>query len=186
MQDIHDIRPPVMVGLDPQLIRYALWALAGVVLLLAAVWLIRKFWKPSAPKAPREIVPEIPPLDAVRAGLDELAGAGQLTHRAFYFQLAALFKAYLGDTLGFPGREATTPELRRALAATGLSPALVSRISQFQEICDPHRYAPDRELTVDSGATGLDSDMVRDMDLVRELVDAVEIETAPPAEEEGA
>ena len=143
MQDIHDIRPPVMVGIDPQLLGQAAWAVAGLILLLGVIYLARKFWKKRSSRQEMEVTPAIPPFDAAQEQLDQLARTPGLSRRAFYFKLGEILKTYLGESLGFHAREMTTPELKRALALTPLGPELTGRISRFQEGGDPIRYAPD-------------------------------------------
>ncbi|MCG8565126.1 MAG: hypothetical protein MI747_08595, partial [Desulfobacterales bacterium] len=124
MQDIHDIRPPVMVGIDPQLLGQAAWAVAGLILLLGVIYLARKFWKKRSPRQEMEVTPTIPPFDAAQEQLDQLARTPGLSRRAFYFKLGEILKTYLGESLGFHAREMTTPELKRALALTPLGPEL--------------------------------------------------------------
>ncbi len=43
LEDIHDIRPPVMTGMDPELVRALLWG-AGAIVVCALVFLIIRYW----------------------------------------------------------------------------------------------------------------------------------------------
>ena len=43
IDDIHDIRPPVMTGMDPGLVRGLLWG-AGALVLCALIVLIIRYW----------------------------------------------------------------------------------------------------------------------------------------------
>ena len=45
LEDIHDIRPPVMTGIDPGLVRALLWGAGAVVLCALIVLLVRYYLK---------------------------------------------------------------------------------------------------------------------------------------------
>ncbi len=184
MKDIHDIRPPVMAGLDPDLVRYGLWALAGLAALLVLAWLARRLWKQRGGKGEETMVPQIPPIEAALAALEALK-QNPSTSRAFYFQLSGILKAYLGDRLLFHAREMTTPELARALGNTPLPPNLANRISQFQKHCDPLRYAPEPDAaiatapTIGDGKFNNPSDLTADLARVEALVKEVDAALTP-------
>ena len=44
LEDIHDIRPPVMTGLDPGLVRGMLWG-TGALVLCALIVLLIRYWR---------------------------------------------------------------------------------------------------------------------------------------------
>lgn len=142
MQDIHDIRPPVMVGLDPGLVKTGLIAaavLAGAVLLFFWVrWFLKR-----RKKAVTDLVPApVPPFDQAMGALDRLKTTPVNDPKTFYFDLAALFKTYIGRSFGIHAAEMTTQELVRELRRTAMNTELMSRVSRFQTLSDPFRYAP--------------------------------------------
>ena len=140
MQEIHDIYPPVMVGMDPILVKIAGICGGALVALLLLIWLIRRFWKRSGPRDVTAVPVAIPPLDAALSALASL-DVGRPA-KAFYYDLNAVLKDYMGAVLGFRAREMTTRELRRALADSPLPMELAKSLVRFQENSDPLRYGP--------------------------------------------
>ena len=140
MEDIHDIYPPVMVGMDPRVLKIAGLCGLALVIILVLVWLIRRYWKRNTPEDGAAIPVGAPPLETALSALDTLDPG--IPARAFYYELNAILKNYMGDTLGFRAREMTTRELRAALAASSLPMDLAKSVVAFQENSDPLRYAP--------------------------------------------
>lgn len=143
MEDIHDIRPPVMAGLDPALVATALYVCAGLLLVGLVVLAVRHFRRRRRPE-PRVTTPVQPcPYDAALKSLDRLAAGPVHDTKAFYFELGRTVKAYVGATHGFNCLELTTQELGRRIKEIPAIPgALKSEIIRFQDVCDPFRYAP--------------------------------------------
>ena len=179
MQDIHDIRPPVMTGLDPD--QVTLLILVAVVLLgIALVMLVIRMIKKRNKKGPApEVISVIAPLDRAMADLDRLSEQRVLDPatdaRAFYFELARIVKTYMGERFGTNCLEMTTPELVRAVKTLDLSQGLKREIALFQELSDPFRYAP-----TPPSAEQLESDLTR----ARSLVLEIDRETVPEQGEE--
>ncbi len=142
MTDIHEIRPPVMVGMDPDTAALLLWIAGALVLILGTVFLIRYFWRRRKPAQKIDILAEIPPYDAAVSALDRLALDPGHDAKTFYFDLNHALKAYLGGTYHVNCLEMTTQELIRTLRGLDIREPLKTRISKFQDICDPFRYAP--------------------------------------------
>ncbi|MCA1786394.1 MAG: DUF4381 family protein, partial [Desulfobacteraceae bacterium] len=165
MQDIHDIHPPVMVGMSPDLIR--MLALAAAVLAIAALvfLLVRRYIrsKKSGVREGKAVL--VPPFETAMKALDRLGMTLPADSKAFYFDLSALFKSYIGETFHIHASQMTTRELAKALRHTDMDRDLVTRISQFQSLSDPFRYAP---VSPDPAR------MTADLDLVRQLIRAVE------------
>jgi hypothetical protein len=167
MKDIHDIRPPMMVGMDPAMVKLGLAVGAGLLLLLVVILMIRHFWKKRKPVQQTDVTAQIVPYDAAVKALDRLALDPVRDAKIFYFDLGHTVKAYMGGTYGFNGLEMTTQELIRALRSLDISGDLKLRISSFQELCDPFRYAP---VTPDK------NQVTTDLALARDLVEALEAE----------
>lgn len=170
MQDIHGIRPPVMTGLDPALVKMGL--AAGAVLLVLAVmfFTVRYFLNKRKKGAIPELVPGIPPYDQALGELDRMARNPVRDLKAFYFQLGRVVKAYMGGVFGVSCLEMTTQELIRTVRGLPLSRELKQEIARFQEICDPFRYAP--------VAPSREQALV-DLDRAKHLVERVETELTP-------
>ncbi len=160
MKDIHDIRPPIMVGLDPEMVSLSLKVGAILALILAVFLIIRYFWKKRKPVTPIDAVAHIPPYDTAVKALDRLALNPVHDAKAFYFELSHTLKAYMGGTYRVNSLEMTTPELIKTLRSLDIHGDLKIRISQFQDLCDPFRYAP---LTPDSAQVKIDLTHARDL-----------------------
>jgi type VI protein secretion system component VasK len=61
MQDINPIKAPVMVGLDPGLVKMILLIAGGLVLVILVVFLIWRFWKARSGKTEMAHISVIPP-----------------------------------------------------------------------------------------------------------------------------
>jgi len=176
MQDIHDIHPPVMVGMSPDLIR--MLALAAAVLAIAALLflLVRRYIRSRKPKVLEGKAIPVPPFETAMKALDRLGVTLPADPKAFYFDLSALFKAYIGGTFQIHASQMTTRELAKALRQTDMDRDLVTRISRFQSLSDPFRYAP---VTPDPAR------MTADLDQVRRLIRAVEKDRTSDTPETG-
>lgn len=173
MTDIHNIRPPVMVGLDPETVRLGIWIAAAVLAVLAAALVFRYFWKRRRPVRAIDVTAEIPPYEAAVRSLDRLALDPGNHAKSFYFDLGRTLKAYLGGSYGINSLEMTTPELARSLKSLDMPESLKSEVTAFQDLCDPFRYAP--------MSGGLAPDRARvsaDLATARQLVSAIEADLA--------
>ncbi|WP_022668142.1 hypothetical protein [Desulfospira joergensenii] len=165
MQDIHEIKPPVMVGMDPALIKILVIA-AGCLLLAALLfYLFKRFWKSSGSKADDLLPSPIPPYEEAVKALDRLANQEAKDLKFFYFELGALFKAYVGRSYQIHASEMTTQELARQLRSTAMDRNLVTGVVKFQEHSDPFRYGP---VLPEPGRTR------QDIETARQLIEAIE------------
>ena len=169
MQDIHDIQPPVMTGLDPELVKIGLWSGAGILVVLLIFFAVRYFLKNRKKRssdAPKFDL--IPPYDAAVKALGRLETGGRSDAKSFYFELGHIVKAYIGGTFGINCLEMTSQELSRAVKAIEILPnALKSDIAGFQDRCDPIRYAP---LTAGSALEPAQTDL----EFAKELIEQME------------
>ncbi|WDP86811.1 MAG: hypothetical protein HUN05_18170 [Desulfobacter sp.] len=143
IKDIHDIRPPVMVGMDPALVRLGLWIGAGCMAACFLFVLVRYLWKRKKNALAKDLLPHISAYDTALKALDDLAVSRVNDAKAFYFDLGRTIKTYMGKTYGFNGLEMTTQELTKTLRSLKEIPSpLRTQVSLFQDLCDPFRYAP--------------------------------------------
>lgn len=142
MQDIHEIRPPVMVGVDPALVKIALIVGGGILALLVLIFLARRFWKKKSPAPGPSNIALIPPYDEALKELSRLTRLPIHDGRAFYFDLGGLVKRYIGRSYGCSASEMTTQELIRELRSISMCDLLVRRTSKFFNNSDPFRYSP--------------------------------------------
>lgn len=144
IEDIHDIRPPVMTGMDPGVVRGLLWG-AGALVLCALIVLIIRYWLKNRKSKTQEdqALPLFSPYETAVRDLEQcMAGFGH-DAKIFYFELGRIVKAYVSGTFQINCSEMTSQEMARAVKNlkyldTGLKMELV----QFQDQCDPIRYMP--------------------------------------------
>ena len=168
MQDIHSIKSPVMVGLDPGLVKMMLLIAGGLSLLILAFFLFKRFWRSKAKQSGNVLIPAIPPYKAALRELDRLSQKPVIDPRAFYFDLSALVKRYIGGSYAMNALEMTTQELVKQIRFTGMEKAIIQEVSLFLNASDPFRYgpvAPDHSLvkkdlaSVRQLITGLEEDL---------------------------
>lgn len=142
MQDINPIKDPVMVGLDPGLVKMILLIAGGLVLLILVIWLLLRFWKARSKKRGQEVTLAILPYKAALGELDLLCQKPVMDPKGFYFDLGGLIKRYIGSSYAMNALEMTTQELVKQIRFTGMDKALTQRVSQFLIVSDPFRYGP--------------------------------------------
>jgi len=140
--DIHDIRGPRQVGLNPDIF----YGAGAAVVLLAAgtvLWLWRRRWKNRSRKTSREITAEIyeSPAEEAERRLAQLADHPPETPAEYYFQLSAIFRLYLKRRFGLDAPEMTTEELVPRLGRVDLDPELRDRARAFLRFGDEVKFA---------------------------------------------
>lgn len=161
MEDIHGIRPPVMVGMDPAHVKLVMALAAGLLVLVVLVMVIQYFWKKRKKGEEIQALPLIPPYEQALGQLDRLTTGPVHDAKAFYFSLGHVVKEYMGRTYGFNCLELTTQELVKTLRSIKIPGRLVVQVSGFQDLCDPYRYAP-----LTPGADQVEKDLSRARDLI--------------------
>jgi len=143
MDDIHDIRPPVQVGMDPFLIRVALIVFAAVVLLLVLFlvygYLKRRKVRKSA-NLPLLPLP-LPPGEAALKALDTIIDLMTSNPRLFYFRLTEILKRFIGKQFEFGAPEMTTQELVASIRSLGFDRQDLADIRDFLLFSDTIKYA---------------------------------------------
>jgi hypothetical protein len=142
MQDIHGIRPPVPVGIDPMVFKIMAAVLGGVILIFLLVYLIRKYLKKrkSIQDLPALVQPP-EPYQAAMKDLDRLALGKAADPRLFYFDLTAILRQYMGRSFHINAPEMTSQEFIRSIRAMDLGPDLGQDMARFQTLSDPIKYA---------------------------------------------
>lgn len=171
LEDIHDIRPPVMTGMDPGLVRGLLWG-AGAIVLCALIALIIRYWLRKR-KNRRQETQALPLLSSYEVAVRDLEQCmANFGHDAkiFYFELSRILKAYISGTFQINCSEMTSQEMARAVKdLKSFDTGLKTELIQFQDQCDPIRYMPlNAQSTLDAGR------MEQDLALAGSLVARIE------------
>jgi|GEM_PF-551565 len=171
LEDIHDIRPPVMTGMDPGLVRALLWG-AGALVLFALISLIIWYWfkKRKKKRQVPQALPLLSPYETAVRDLEQcMAGFGQ-DAKIFYFELSRILKAYVSGAFQINCSEMTSQEMAMAVKnLKHLDTGLKTELIQFQNRCDPIRYMPlDAQGALDAGR------MQQDLALAGSLVARIE------------
>ncbi|MBF0412748.1 MAG: hypothetical protein HQK70_08555 [Desulfamplus sp.] len=118
MQDIHDIKPPVEVGIDPAVVKFIIAVVAVLLCLIAGYFLFGYIKKRLSKKRNNNIMLLPPPPPADEAALKELANIADLMMtepRLYYFRLTALVKTFIGKMFDINAPEMTTQEIITAI-----------------------------------------------------------------------
>ncbi len=165
MKEIHDIRPPVPVGMDPALIIIVLGGLAVVIFLVLAFLLIKKYLKNRQTQTSvKQLAPSLPPYESAVQALDLLAQKSHPDPRLFYFDLNLILRKYISRVFAVHAAEMTSQEFVRHLNVLDLDPALKTDITRFQELCDPIKYA---------GVNPENDKQQSDLSMVRNVIDKI-------------
>ena len=164
MQDIHDIEPPVPVGMDPFVIQM-LVVLLGVLLVLGLGVLL--FFYLKRRKQNRRIKntlllpPPLPPDQAAVNALDSLTDVMEKDPRLYYFAISAILKKFMGKVFDMRAPEMTTREVVASLSGLDLDRELATRTRDFFQFAAMVKYA---------GITPEAPRIRQDHDLVREFI----------------
>ncbi len=144
MQDIHDIEPPVPVGMDPFLIQ--LLIILAVVLAVLALGLLLFFYlkcrkRNQLTQNTLLLPPPLPPDQAAMKAMNALADTMDKDPRQYYFGISAILKIFMGKVfnVGFP--EMTTREVVANLAGLDLDRELTARTRDFFQFAAMVKYA---------------------------------------------
>jgi hypothetical protein len=172
MTDIHDIRPPVPVGIDAPWLVPVLLTLAGAALLAALFF----WWRRHRKKRTIEtIVPELPPEMIAKQALDGIGDVRGQDGKAFYFRLSAILRRYIFGRFGVGAPEMTTEEFLPCIDRLAIDRELARQLKQLCRAMDPVKFAGKR---VD------EKQMEQDLFFVRGFVRQTTPESAPETEPE--
>jgi len=143
MEDIHDIRPPVQVGMDPFLIRVALIVFAAVALAAVAFLIYGYLKRRKARKSANLLLLPLPlSLDeAAFKALDSIMDLMTSNPRLFYFRLTEILKRFIGKQFEFGAPEMTTQELVASIRSLGFDRQDLADIRDFLLFSDTIKYA---------------------------------------------
>lgn len=181
LEDIHDIRPPVMTGMDPGLVRGVLWG-TGAIVLCTLIALIIRYWLKRRQRKTQEAqaLPLLSPYETAARDLEKCMADFGHDAKIFYFELGRILKAYVSGIFQINCSEMTSQEMARAVKGLRLLDAgLKTELIRFQDQCDPIRYMPlDLQGTFDHGR------MQQDFALAGTLVARIEQVLADAAAKE--
>ncbi|MCK5837781.1 MAG: hypothetical protein KAH09_10990 [Desulfobacula sp.] len=142
MQDIHGIRPPVQVGLDPMIFKIALMVMGGILLLALVFFLVKKYLKKKHRPGDVKCLPApLAPYDAALKQLAVLFERDLADPRLFYFDLTAVLRHYIGGSFGVNAIEMTSQEFVRCANTLDLGRQIKTDMATFHKRCDPFKYA---------------------------------------------
>lgn len=156
MTDIHDIRPPVPVGIDMTW-RYLAILILSVAAILSAIW-----WWRRRKQAPIDtIVAELPPETVAIRALDTISDVRRIDGKTFYFRLSAILRQYVWGRFAVGAPEMTTEEFVPCIARLPLDRELARRLRTLCREMDPVKFGD---------MTTIEKQMQTDLALVRDLV----------------
>jgi hypothetical protein len=156
--DIHDILPPVSVGIHAPWLVIVLLALAAVAILAAGWW----FWeKRKKARTIETIVPELPPEMTAMQALDEISDVRGLDGKTFYFRLSAILRHYVFGRFAVGAPEMTTEEFMPCINRLQIDYDLAHRLRNLCRSMDPVKFG---------SATAVEKQMESDLFFAREFV----------------
>ena len=142
MQDIHGIRPPVLVGFDPMLLKIIFMVSGGIILFALVFFLIKKYLKKrKQPKGLKYLPQPMAPYEAALKELDLIFQRQMIDPRLFYFDLTAVLRKYIGRSFDINAIEMTSQEFIKGVNRLDLENSVKKDITRFQKLCDPFKYA---------------------------------------------
>ena len=158
MTDIHDILPPVPVGMDAPWLVPVLLALAAAAALAAAWW----FWnKRKKDRTIETIVPELPPEMTAMQALDEISDVRRWDGKTFYFRLSAILRQYVFGRFAVGAPEMTTEEFMPCIDRLDMDKSLARGLRGLCRAMDPVKFG---------GETVMEKQMESDLFFAREFV----------------
>ena len=158
MTDIHDILPPVSVGIDAPWLVPVLLTLAVAAMLATAWWLWKKRKRARAIKT---IVPELPPEMTAMQALNEISDVRRLEGKIFYFRLSTILRQYVWGRFAIGAPEMTTEEFVPTIDRLHIDNDLAQRLKRLCKAMDPVKFG---------GETAVENQMETDLFFVREFV----------------
>lgn len=159
MTDIHDIKPVILLGIDPMLFTYILAALA--IVSITAYMLVR--WQKRRRKDVETPNVAVSPDEAAMAALSDLAAKSGLDSRIFYFALSAILRGYIEARNGINALEMTSEQLLPIIDTLGIDKDRGQQLRDFLRTTDPIKFA---------GRPAKQGKMDADLEFVRDYVRA--------------
>ncbi|WP_457552162.1 hypothetical protein [Desulfobacula sp.] len=166
MKDIHGIRPPVSVGIDPLLLKIIFLVSGGILVFVLLFFLIRKYLKKRKRSQNLKYLPEpLAPYDAALKDLDRLSQRQFFEPRLFYFDLTAVLRKYIGRSFNINAIEMTSQEFVKGINLLDFETTTKKDIIGFQKFCDPVKYA---------GITPENDRIIKDISFTRKVIQKIE------------
>ena len=137
MTDIHDIQPPVSVGIDSPWLIPVLLGLAAATILAVGWWSWKKHKKDRAIET---IVPVPPPEMTAMQALDQIADVRRLDGKTFYFRLSAILRQYVFGRFTVGAPEMTTEEFIPCIDRLNMDKTLALRLKGLCRAMDPVKF----------------------------------------------
>ncbi len=160
MTDINDIKPLERIGINPDLMKKALYAGAGALIICLIIASFFYFKKKNNKDKNRTII-IIPPDETALKQLKQLKASKNISEKNFYFRLSSILRAYLTGRFDFNALEMTTQEILPVLRKLEFESALKSSLKKFLVSSEPVKFA---EIPVDK--TRMDADFIFVKDFV--------------------
>ncbi len=160
LTDIHDIKPLEHIGIDPGLIRIAIYSLIALAILLL-LFFARYWWKKRKLKSALNKPQPLLPYETALLSLDGLENMSDISGQEFYFRLSAILRNYIEGRFGIHAPEMTTEELCPQIDGLGLSKDIDKQLKEFLRYSDPIKFA---------GTDTVESKMKNDIMLIRQFV----------------
>lgn len=158
MTDIHDIMPPISMGIDaPWLLPVLI--IVAVVAIIAVVWWLWKKGKKN--RAIETNIPELPPDRVAMRALEDIADVRRLDGKIFYFRLSAILRQYVFGRFSLGAPEMTTEEFLPCMTELSVGTDLASRLKRLCRTMDPVKFGAE---------TAVEKQMQTDLAFVREFV----------------
>ncbi|MBF0112138.1 MAG: hypothetical protein HQK74_05335 [Desulfamplus sp.] len=167
MEDIHDIKPPMLIGIDPAIFKIII-ALIIILLLLIGLYFLFCYIKKRLNKKGKEkilLLPPPPPADKVALKeLDLIADLMVKEPRLYYFRLTAVVKIFIGKMFNINAPEMTTQEIIAAINTLSIDKSMIAPTREFFLSSSMVKYA---------GVLPTIEQMKSDEDFVKKFIDCV-------------
>ncbi len=141
--DIHDIRQPLQIGVNPALYYWGLGGVLSMLLIGLLVYLWRR-WRSRKAGLPPEIVAtiyETPEEEALRRLAELEEQEKKITPVQYYFLLSALFRRWIQRRFDIDAPEMTTEELLPAMIRIKNLLPMFSDVKSFFLFADQVKFA---------------------------------------------
>jgi len=158
MTDINDIKPLEKTGIDPDMLKKALYA-SAVILIICLITAYFFYFRKKKNKDKNKEIIIIPPDETAFEQLKQLKAFKNISEKDFYFRLSAILRAYLTGRFEFNALEMTTQEIIPVLRKLELDNGLKSSLKKFLVSSEPVKFA---EIPVDKIKMEADFIFVKD------------------------
>jgi hypothetical protein len=134
MQDIHDIKPPVLVGIDPDIFKIIIIVVLILLFLIVGYFLFRYIKNRLNKKSKDNILLLAAPPPADKVALRELELIADLMvkePRLYYFRLTAVVKTFIGKMFNINAPEMTTQEIILAINTLNIEKSMIAPLREF-------------------------------------------------------